>query len=365
MRTVHLETGRHLYGGGAQVLYLVAGLVARGEDALLVAAEGSGIATEAAARGLPMETLPLSGEGDLSFIPRFRALLRRTAPELVHLHSRRGADTLGLAAARWAGIPVVLSRRVDNREPPWLARLKYGRCRRVVAISDEIRRVLLSQGVPGDRVVTVRSAVDPSGIPHQCRDRAAFLSEMEFPEDARVAGMAAQFIRRKGHHVLLEAVPRVLEAVPRARFVLFGRGPLEEEVRQAVTDAGLQDHVRLAGFRRDLPHLLPCLDLLVHPAFTEGLGVALLEAGAAGIPVVGTRAGGIPEVVVHGRTGLLVPPGDAGELAGALGALLGSPERCRAMGQEARRFVEEERSVDAMVEGNLAVYRDVLDEPRS
>lgn len=360
MRTVHLETGRHLYGGGAQVLYLVEGLMARGEDPLLVTAEGSGIATEAAARGLPLETLPLSGEGDLAFIHRFRALLRRAAPDLVHLHSRRGADTLGLAAARWAGIPVILSRRVDNPEPGWLARVKYGRCRRVVAISDEIRRVLLSQGVAEDLVVTVRSAVDPAGIPHQCLDRAAFLSGLNFPEDARVTGMAAQFIRRKGHHVLLEAVPQVLEAVPRSRFVLFGRGPLEEDVRQAISDAGLQDHVRLAGFRQDLPHLLPCLDLLVHPAFAEGLGVALLEAGAAGIPVVGTRAGGIPEVVVHGRTGLLVAPGDAGELAEALTELLGDPDRCEAMGREARRFVQEERSVGAMVEGNLAVYRDVL-----
>ena len=109
MKTVHLETGRHLYGGGAQVLHLVRGLVDRGEDALLVAPEGSGIAREAAARGLPVETLPLSGEGDLAFVGRFRTLLRRVRPALVHLHSRRGADTLGLAAARWAGIPAVLS----------------------------------------------------------------------------------------------------------------------------------------------------------------------------------------------------------------------------------------------------------------
>lgn len=360
MRTVHLETGRHLYGGGAQVLYLVEGLAARGENPLLVAVEGSGIAREAAARGLPVETLTLSGEADLAFVGRFRALLRRVAPALVHLHSRRGADTLGLAAAAWAGIPAILSRRVDNPEPSWLARLKYGRCRRVVAISEEIRRVLLSEGVPPEKVVTVRSAVDAAGIPHHCGDRERFLSEMGLPGDARVAGMAAQFIRRKGHHVLLAAVPRVVESVPEARFVLFGRGPLVDEVSRAITDSGLEDYVQIAGFREDLPSLMPCLDLLVHPAFAEGLGVALLEAGAAGVPVVGSRAGGIPEVVVHERTGLLVPPGDADALGEALTALLGDLERCRTMGRAARRFVEEERSVDAMVEGNLAVYHEAL-----
>jgi len=362
MRTVHLETGRHLYGGGAQVLHLVTGLAARGDEPLLVAPAESGIAREAASRGLPVETLPFSGEGDLAFVLRFRSLLRRVRPSLVHLHSRRGADTLGWLGARLAGIPTVLSRRVDNRESPWVARLKYGRYRRVIAISEEIRRVLLSEGVPPEQVVTVRSAVDPAVIPHTCADRDAFLAEMGLPPDARVAGMAAQLIQRKGHHVLLEAVPAVLEAVPQARFLLFGRGPLEAELRAGIARLGLEDAVRLAGFRTDLPRILPCLDLLVHPAFKEGLGVALLEAGAAGIPVVGARAGGIPEVVVDGRTGRLVPPGDAPALATALAELLGDPERCRAMGREARRFVEEERSVDAMVEGNLAVYRDVLRE---
>lgn len=360
VRTVHLETGRHLYGGGAQVLHLVAGLVARGDDPLLVAPAGSGIAREAERRGLPVQTLPFSGEADLAFVVRFRRLLDRVRPALVHLHSRRGADSLGWVAARLSGVPVVLSRRVDNREAPWLARRKYRLYDRVVAISEEIRQVLLAEGVSPDRVVTVRSAVDAAAVPHACASREGFLQEMGLPADARVAGMAAQLIQRKGHHVLLEAVPAILRAVPTARFLLFGRGPLEEELRSAIAGRNLGDAVRLVGFREDLPRILPCLDLLVHPAFKEGLGVALLEAGAAGVPVVAARAGGIPEVVVDGRTGLLVPPGDAPALARAVSGLLGDPARCRAMGHEARRFVQEERSVDAMVEGNHAVYRSVL-----
>jgi glycosyltransferase involved in cell wall biosynthesis len=360
IRSVHLETGRHLYGGGVQVLHIVAGLQALGDEAVPVVPEGSAIAREARARGLGVETLPFSGEADLLFVSRFRKLLARIRPELVHLHSRRGADTLGWAAARWAGLPVVLSRRVDNPEPSWLARRKYAAYDRVIAISEEIRRVLLSEGVAPDQVVTVRSAVDGASRPHECRNRGRFLEEWGLSEEDRIAGMAAQLIARKGHDVLLEAVPTVVQAVPRARFVLFGRGPREEEIRRTILDRGLDEVVRMGGFREDLPELLPCLDLLVHPAFMEGLGVALLEAGAAGLPVVGTRAGGIPEVVVDGRTGLLVPPGDAGALADALIQLLGDPERCAGMGREARRFVLEERSVAAMVQGNRAVYTEVL-----
>lgn len=359
MRTVHLETGRHLYGGAAQVLHIVAGLVERGEEPVLVAPAGSAISEEAARRKLPVRPLPFGGEADLRFVVRFRRLLRELQPELVHLHSRRGADTLGWLAARWAGIPVVLSRRVDNREPRWLARIKYARYDRVIAISEEIRRVLLSEGVQPDRVVTVRSAVDADAVPSDCPDRAAFLAEFALPPDARVAGMAAQFIERKGHDVLLDAVPAVVAAVPTARFILFGRGPLLESVRERVARDGLGEYVKVAGFRDDLPRVLPCLDLLVHPAFKEGLGVALLEAGAAGLPVVAARAGGIPEVVVDGSTGRLVPPGDAPALAAALTEVMGDPETCRKMGLAARRFVEAERSVGVMVEGNLAVYRSV------
>lgn len=360
MKTVHLETGRYLYGGGAQVLHLVGGLVARGHDAVLVAPEGGAIAAEARSRGLPVETLPFSGEGDVGFAFRFRRLLRRRAPDLAHLHSRRGADTLGWLGARLAGVPTVLSRRVDNPEPPWWARIKYRRYGRVVAISEGIRKVLLSEGVPAGQVVTVRSAVDPAAHAVECRDRAGFLERLRLPAGALVVGMAAQFIPRKGHAVLLEALPGVIRAVPETRVLLFGRGPEEEAVQRTVAAAGLGEHVHMLGFRDDLAELLPCLDLLVHPALMEGLGVTLLEAGAAGVPVVASRAGGIPETMVEGETGLLVPPGDAGALTRALVELLQDPERRQRMGEAARRFIERERSVDAMVEGNLAVYRQVL-----
>lgn len=360
MRTVHLETGRHLYGGAAQVLHIVRGLVERGEDAILVAPLGSAIQAEAGRSGIPVRGIAFGGEADLRFVFRFRRLLRELGPELVHLHSRRGADTLGWLAARWAGIPAVLSRRVDNPEPRWLARMKYARFDRVIAISEEIRRVLLSEGVDPDRVVTVRSAIDTAAGPTGCGDRDAFLAEFSLPAQGRVAGMAAQFIERKGHDVLLDAIPAVVASVPEARFVLFGRGPLEERIRDRIAREGLSDYVRVAGFREDLRSLLPCLDLVVHPAFKEGLGVALLEAGAAGLPVVASRAGGIPEVVVDGSTGLLTEPGNPTALAEALIRVMGDAERCSEMGRAARRFVEEERSVAAMVEGNLRVYRSVV-----
>lgn len=351
-----------MYGGGVQVLHIVAGLRAIGDDAILMAPEDSEIFTTAEARGIPAIPLLFHGEADVGFVRRFMTRIEEQQPDLVHLHSRRGADTLGLLASWRSEIPTVLSRRVDNPEAGFIARLKYNRCDRVIAISDGIRDVLLGEGIPPDRVVTVRSAIDAESIPYECTDRAAARRAFDFPEDALVVVMAAQFIDRKGHDLLLDVLPRVFAAEPRTRVLLFGQGPRHEAIAARVESEGLRDRVRLPGFHDDLLELLPCCDLLVHPARAEGLGIALLEAAAAALPVVSTRVGGIPEAVVDGRTGLLTEAGDVQGLGDALLRLLGDPELRRRMGAEGRAWVRVERSVPAMVQGNRAVYEAVLAE---
>ncbi len=362
VKTLHLETGRHLYGGGVQVLHIVAGLRAIGDDAILMAPENSDTLATAEARGIPAIPLLFHGEADIGFVRRFMARIEEQKPDLVHLHSRRGADTLGLLASWRSNVPIVLSRRVDNPEASLIARLKYNRCDRVIAISDGIRDVLLGEGIPPDRVVTVRSAIDAESIPFECADRAATRRAFDFPEDAIVVVMAAQFIDRKGHDLLLDVLPRVFAAEPRTRVLLFGKGPRYDTISERVSREGLQDRVRLPGFHDNLLELLPCCDLLVHPARAEGLGIALLEAASAALPVVATRVGGIPEAVVHERTGLLVEPGDVEGLGDALIRLLGDPELRRRMGAEGRAWVRVEHSVPAMVRGNRAVYEKVLAE---
>jgi glycosyltransferase involved in cell wall biosynthesis len=254
---------------------------------------------------------------------------------------------------------VVLSRRVDNPEALWAVGPKYRLYDTVITISEAIREVLVSQGVPPGKVRCVRSALDPEPFRRPC-DREAFREEFGLGAGDAVVGMAAQFIRRKGHDVLLDALPAILRDHPSARFLLFGRGPLRNEVAQKVRDAGLETSVRLPGFREDLPSILPCLDLLVHPARMEGLGVVLLQASASGVPVVASRVGGIPEAVAHEESGLLVPPEDPTALANAVSSLLADPGRGRAMGERGRTRIRELYSVDGMVEGNLAAYRDVL-----
>lgn len=368
MKVLHVEAGRHLYGGALQVVFLLRGLRAAGVDSVLACPPGSAIAGAAAPHARVHE-LPMGGDLDLGLIGRLRRLIRAERPDLVHLHSRRGSDVLGALAARLEGVPVVLSRRVDNPESRLWAGLKYRLHDRIVTISEGIRTVLRAEGVPEAKLVCVPSAVDTTAyapIAADHPDRAAIRAELGLAPDTLLLVMAAQFIARKGHRTLLAALPGVLARHPRARVLLLGQGPLHAAIVAEARAAGLHGAlpdggpVLFPGFRQDLPRLLPACELMAHPAEMEGLGVALLQAAACGLPIVAGRAGGIPEIVVPGVTGALIEPGDAATLATHLDHLLGDPAERSRLGTAARARVQANFSLEAMVGGNLAVYRGLL-----
>jgi glycosyltransferase involved in cell wall biosynthesis len=358
VKVLHVESGRHLYGGARQVLYIMEGLAQRGITNLLACPSAAHIAEPARACAQVFE-IPMKGDLDVGLAVRLKHLIARECPALVHIHSRRGADLWGGLAAKWAGVPCVLSRRVDNPEKPWVVRLKYGLYDHVITISEGIRQVLLAEGLSPDKVTCVRSAVDAAPYLFDV-DKAATRATLGLGPETPVAGVVAQLIPRKGHRHLLAALPQVLQRHPDLQVLVFGRGPMEAELRQAIQDRQLAQHVRLMGFRDDLPELLACLDLLVHPADMEGLGVSLLQAAAAKVPIIATRAGGMPEAVRHGVNGLLIEPGDVAGLEAAMNQLLGDRPLRERMGQAGRRLVLEEFSVDTMAQGNLAIYRKVL-----
>jgi glycosyltransferase involved in cell wall biosynthesis len=364
MKVLHVEAGMHLYGGALQVVFLLRGLKALGVHSVLACPTGSAIAQEAAPHA-EVRPMPMKGDADVGLLGRLRALIREVKPDVVHLHSRRGSDIWGALAGRLEGVPVVLSRRVDNPEKPWVVKIKYKLYDEVITISDGIRQVLLAEGVPAEKVNCVLSAVDTEQYKPGRENLNWFRNEFKLQPDTLSIGMVAQFIPRKGHQTLLDALPAVVAQHPQTQVLLFGQGPIRDEIAaQVAASALLRAHVQLPGFRKDLDRVLPCLDVLAHPAFMEGLGVSLLQAAACGVPLVGGRAGGIPEIIQPGLNGELITPGDTAALTSAINDLLASPKKRAAYGQAGREWVESRFSITSMVQGNLGVYRALVQRMR-
>ncbi len=360
MRILHVETGMNLYGGALQVHYLLRGLAnSRNVESTLVCPEGSAIVEAARENVRKLHSVPMKGDLDLLFIPRLMGIIRKESPDIIHLHSRRGADILGGVAAKLSGTPCILTRRVDNPENRLLAKVKYLLYSHVVTISEGIRKVLVSEGVPPERITCVHSAVDTSRYGQAC-DSDWFRGEFGLGGDNLVCGMVAQFIDRKGHRFLLRAIPEILKAVPEATFIFFGKGPLEGQLKTMCRELNINEMVTFAGFRDDLERIMGCLDLLIHPALMEGLGVSLLQAAAAGVPIVGTRAGGIPEIVRDGVNGYLIPPGDVPSLVDATTRIIMDRDLARQLGEGGQRIAQEHFSIETMVEGNLKVYMGMI-----
>lgn len=368
-----------MLGGANQVCRLVRGLRERGVANVLVCPPGDiagarirgfNIAAGFAGRGEVAwarpggdgtTVLPMGGDLDFGLARRLRAVFGSVRPDIVHVHSRRGADLFAGRACLAEGLPAVLTRRVDNPEPAFWARFKYRPYRMIVAISRAVEAELTGRAaLESERVRRIPSAVNPHEFLPDRTARARLRAEFTLPEDAFVAAVSAQLIERKGHDVLLACLPELVQRHPELRVVCFGDGPLKRRLRRMIAALGLGRHVQLAGFRRDLPSILPGVDVLVHPARREGLGVALLEAMSSGVPVVASAVGGIVDVVEPGVEGLLVPPENAHELGAALDRIVGDARLRKRMGLAGRARVRRDFSVGLMTERYLDLYREVL-----
>ena len=359
MKILHVETGRHFLGGPQQLVYLINALQERGHDNTLVCPPDSGINNVARAAGIRVQNLFCAGDLDLPFAYRLSQYLKETRPDIVHCHSRRGADILGGLAASFADIPTVVSRRVDNTEMRLVAALRYRPFKKVIAVSSAIADVLRDRGVEAERLVVIRDAVDVSVFDAR-PDCETFRDEFAIDDADFVIAAAGQLIPRKGHQYLLQAVSDLRARFPRLRLVLFGEGYLNNQLRAQAASLQMGDVVQFAGFRDDLDSFLACFDLFAHPALAEGLGVSALKASAARLPVVGFAAGGMVEAVAHEQTGLLVDPGDSEALAAAIARLIENPDLRRQFGDAGRRRMLEEFSIETMADKHVALYEAVL-----
>lgn len=355
--------------GGAEQLILSTAPRLRdaGFEVTVGALKGRGpIAEELEAEGVRCIALEGRGRGDLFVVGRLLRFLRAEPVEILHAHLFP-ANVAARLAGRAAGVPIVITAHHDTDvfgrpHHRLMERLTARLSDRIVACSDAVRRYALEcYGLPEAKVVTLRNAIvvpalvdDPSG---RARHRAGFGAG---PEDLLIGTLGRLEEPKKGLSFFLRAAALIARERPRARFVLVGEGPARKRLETLAEAAGLAGRTVFAGERRDVAALLPAFDLFVQPSLWEGFGLTLLEAMAAGRPVIASRVGGVPEVVRDGRDGLLVPPGDAEALAGAVLALLRDPVLAARLGRSGRERVATSFGIDGLVRDTVALYRELL-----
>lgn len=329
---------------------------------MIVCRAGEELEKAAKALGHETRSLPFLFEWD----PVSALMLNRWAEGgVVHAHTAHAAALAALARR-----PFVAHRRVDFKSGTF----KYRRASKVVAVSRAIAGVLETDGYEGASVVPDALPVTPeecawAGVPagryapptaeEKRALRAALAAEYGVDASGPWVGNLAALVPHKDHETLVAAALLVLLKRPQARFLIAGRGPEEERLLAQIKRMGLTGRVLLIGHREDAAAVLKTLDVFCLSSWGEGMGSVLLEAMACGVPVAATTAGGIPEVVEDGATGLLAPPRDAERLAAALLRLLDDKSLASRLSQEARRKLPK-FGLTRMAQEMERIYADVL-----
>ena len=323
------------------------------------------VSPEVPVRYLPSNgTIKLYPIAQIQALGRLRKVISEIAPAIVHTYFFW--PILFGRLLKWGGAVKIL---VENREDQgfdwgvheysWL-RLTRNLPDRIVCVSEAVKQVVMErERVKEDRVVMIRNGVET--LPETGESSVDLRKELGIGEDDLVVGMVANFNRSvKGVSLFLDAVPEIVKAVPAARFLLIGRGKEEQTLRDKARTMGIETYVRFAGYRKDIHRCYAIMDISALTSFSEGLSITLLESMRCGLPVVATRVGGNPEVVVEGETGYLVPAGDVPAFASRTVTLLLDRELRKKMGEEGRRRVERHFLLRDVARRYVEVYEGLL-----
>lgn len=358
-----IDAGKEWRGGQRQSYLLAKELKRQGYRFRFYLQPDSPLHQKCLEGGLPVFPLKMRSEMDLRAIWRLARDMKRNTCMLVHCHDAH-ATSLGAVAASLAKVPIrVISRRVDfPLKQNFLSRMKYREnIDLIIAISQEIKKVLVDDGIDPRCIKVIPSGIDFTPF-EGSRPRDYLHRELSFSTKDYLVGIVAHLADHKGHKYLIRATKILKDKVPNVRVVIVGEGPLFMELNKLVKETEVEDMVFFLGFREDVPQIMASLDLFVLSSHKEGMGSSILDAMASRLPVVATRVGGIPEVVVNEETGLLVPPRHPSALAKAILRIYANREWGEALGQSGYELVHRKFSAESMASKIINAYEGIARE---
>lgn len=362
---VHTEASVSLGGQGLRILNESHWMREQGHRLIIIAPAHSGILAEARQMDLEYKPLPFTKSRqpiDLIHLTRY---LRQLKPDVLNTHS--SVDSwVGCLAGRLSRVPAIIRTRhlsspvhahMPNR---WLYR----------SLSDHIfttgnctsEQLIADLGLKANRVSTVSTGIQPPEVmPDRDTARQAFISDLKLPSEARFIGCLAVLRDWKGHSILLEAFSKIASRIPHYHLLIIGEGSQREILERHIADKNLQSRAHLLGHRRDIWPVLRALDIKVLASTGgEGISQALLQAQFTACPVIGSDAGGTPEIIRHAETGLLVPKGEVEPLSNALLQLIQDRDFAMQLAQSAYLTACANHTIDVMGHKILSIYHQLL-----
>ena len=323
------------------------------------------VAEEIERKGVKVICLGARSRLDLTVVPKLFRLLKREEIHIIHSFLFH-ANMLGRIMGRLAGVPVILSSErtmeMEGKHRLLVNWLTSPLADKIITVSEAVREFASDNiGIAPDKLITIYNGVDLSEFaPNPNREGIEEAKrELGIDPSRMVVGTVGHLEEEKGCEYLLRAAAQVSVQDGKVTFLLVGDGSQRARLENLAEDLSISSKVLFMGYRNDIPRILSVMDIFVLPSLYEGLPNALLEAMAACRPVVATQAGGVPEVVVEGETGFLIPPRAPGALARAICVLLEDRERAREMGMAGRKRVERLFSVETMVAKTEALYEEL------
>lgn len=362
LRILHTEWSDGWGGQERRIIAEMAGMKARGHEMILATRPQCRIREEALRHGIRVLELDMRGKFDWRAIRQLARHLRKEAVQVVDTHS--GIDSwIGGLAAKLAGTPVLVRTRHLNNplRRSWLNFVHYLPAR-IVTCGENTRAQLVGQcGFPAEQITSIPTGIDfsrftPSHPRHPVR-QALGIGENDF-----LVLMVGILRSVKRHEIAMQAFRHFLERQPDAWLVLAGEGPMREGLEKLAAQLGIADRMKFLGHREDIPDLLAAADTLLLTSRSEGVPQAVTQALGLGVSVVATAVGGVPELVIHEETGLLVPPENPEATAAALARLADNPTLAAKLGEAGRRHALDNFSLEAMLDKTESLFHTLLAE---
>ena len=352
-RILHVITPSHM--GGAEIF--LNRLLQRSDSTRVqnycVSGEGR-VNAEMRACGMNFDSLPIGGKANLLAVARLRKSARAVDAQLLHSHLSTASWWCGWLT-QFGGPPSI------GHVHGFTSALWHRRQTHLIANSQAVRADLIRKGMSPERITVLHYPVDPADQ-RATRSRSAIRDELGVDEQTPVVGCFAHLSIKKGYQELVRAAVTVLRRMPAAQFWCFGEGSLRTELQDFATAAGIADRFRLLGYRRDVPDLMRAIDVMCLPSHREPFGLVYVEAALAEKPVIACLAGGAPEIISHGETGLLVPPMEVPPLTEAIMTILENRSKSAAMGRRGRQLALERFGWPLYLERLAELYDQILDQ---